>query len=61
MQAVLRNPPSGQNHTQQVEWVDQWLGALGVGVEVMLETEVEASDMVGAEGRGRKLVLGQVE
>jgi len=27
----------------------------------MLETEVGALEMVGAEGRGRKLVLGQVE
>jgi len=27
----------------------------------MLETEVGALEKVGAEGRGRKLVLGQVE
>jgi len=32
-----------------------------VEVEVMLEIEVEASKMVGAEGRERKLVLRQVE
>jgi len=32
-----------------------------VEVEVTLETEVEASEMVGAEGRERELVLRQVE
>jgi len=52
---VPGDPPSEQNHPQQVEWIDQVVGLLGK------EMVIEELGTVVAWGRESMLPLGQVE
>jgi len=52
---VPGDPPSEQNHPQQVEWIDQVVGLLGE------EMAIEEWGMAVVWGRESMLALGQVE